>query len=165
MKTFCWIKGEVVNQHWLFQMVLSIVACHVYCAIHKQLIQFHIICADYKESVLTFMHAYFYKEVIQLLPLSPISFLSFLPRSRFFYMNHFFIFSQHLLFCLAKFWGPLNNLEGNLGKKQNRSWIGCLSPLLHSFRKTKETFQKSSKRRNRTFGADVTLWHVTANEW
>lgn len=69
-----------MNQHWLFQMVLSVVVCHIYCTTHKELIQFHILCVNYKESVLTFMHAYFYKEVLQLLPLSPISFFSFLPR-------------------------------------------------------------------------------------
>lgn len=69
------------------------------------------------------------------------------------------------LFYLAKFWGPLNNLEGNLDKKQNRSWISYLKPFLHSFKKTKEIFQRSSKGGSRTFGADVTLWYVTANEW
>lgn len=47
----------------------------------------HIMCADYKESVLTFIQAWFYKEVLQLLPLSSINFL-FAKKHVFFQMNH-----------------------------------------------------------------------------
>lgn len=122
-------------------------------------------CADYKESVLTFIQACFYKEVLQLLPLPSINLLSFLSRSTFFFKWKIYFFFPRWLFCLANFWGPLNNLEGNLDKKQNRSWISCMKQFLNSFKKTKEIFQRSSKWGSRTFGADVTLWYVTANEW
>lgn len=149
-----------MNQHWLFQMVLSVVVCHTYCATHKELIQFHIMCAGYKcwHSCMLISKRKYFRYCLCLL------LASFLPRSMFF-SNESLIFFPTLLFCLAKFWGPHNNLEGNLGKKQNRSWISCLSPFLHSFKKTTETFQRSSKRGSRTFGADVSLWHVTGNEW
>lgn len=116
----------------------------------------HIMCADCKESVLTFIQACFCKEVLQLLPLSSINFLSFFAKKHAFF-KWIINFFPTWLFCLAKFWGPLNNLEGNLDKKQNRSWITCLKPFLHSFKKTKEIFQRSSKGGSRTFGADVTL--------
>lgn len=88
----------------------------------------------------------------------------FCPEARFFPMKNLLFFPRWL-FCLANFWGPLNNLEGNLDKKQNRSWISCMKQFLNSFKKTKEIFQRSSKWGSRTFGADVTLWYVTANEW
>lgn len=96
-----------------------------------------------------------------------VSFPFFLPGSIYFFSHEslFFFFFPTQLFCLAKFWGPLNYLKENLGKELNRFWIAFQTPFLHPFKKTREIFQRSSKRGSRTFGADVTLWHVTGNEW
>lgn len=86
-----------------FRLVLSVVVCHRYSTMHKELIQFYIMCVDAKESVFTFMHAYFYKEVLQLLPLSSISSLFAKKHVIFFFPNDLLIYFPTVSFCLAKY--------------------------------------------------------------